>query len=256
MANISPNRSQGLTLTASLKAAQVASDLQLIESTCATIVTRVLIQQALRTYYTGNTTGDDWLTARNDVASALSSGGYSNLLQVIIYPRNETGNERGLLNVTASTLAEPIVLPYTYPNGTSVHLGDPDAGYPAKLYPNLTYISRYPNDPNPDVYAFPDFQFNRTSVLVLGPLQVNSTFAMISMTLSIINSSTNSILGYMTTIADASMLTGELSARNGLGDTGLTLLIGPDRPDNLLASNLNLSNANQLSQTKGGSFTC
>jgi hypothetical protein len=49
-------RSQGLSLTASLKAAQVSSDLQLIQSTVGTIVTRVLIQSALQRFYLGNST--------------------------------------------------------------------------------------------------------------------------------------------------------------------------------------------------------
>ena len=37
-------RSQSLSLTASLKAAQVAASLQLVESSCRTIVTRILLQ--------------------------------------------------------------------------------------------------------------------------------------------------------------------------------------------------------------------
>jgi len=48
--------SQSLSLTASLKAAQIASDLLLIESTCSTITTRILIQTALKRFYAGNTT--------------------------------------------------------------------------------------------------------------------------------------------------------------------------------------------------------
>ena len=39
--------SQELSLTASLKASQIASDLLLIQSTCATITTRILLNQAL-----------------------------------------------------------------------------------------------------------------------------------------------------------------------------------------------------------------
>jgi osomolarity two-component system sensor histidine kinase SLN1 len=39
---------QGLAMTASLKAAQLASHLDLLQSTCAAITTRLFIQQALR----------------------------------------------------------------------------------------------------------------------------------------------------------------------------------------------------------------
>jgi osomolarity two-component system sensor histidine kinase SLN1 len=42
--------SQSLALTASLKAAQIASDLLLIQSTCATIVTRILLQEAIKNF--------------------------------------------------------------------------------------------------------------------------------------------------------------------------------------------------------------
>lgn len=110
-------RSQGLSLTASLKAAQVSADLELIQSTCSTIVTRVLIQSALQRFYLGNTTDANWVRAISDVQSALASGGYASLLQVKIYSRNETGDINGLLNVTG-TFSEPIRLPYNFPNGT------------------------------------------------------------------------------------------------------------------------------------------
>lgn len=52
------------------------------------------------------------------------------LYQAKIYSRNEGGNQDGLLNVTTNSLAENIVLPYSYDNGTvcilrlnSVYLG-------------------------------------------------------------------------------------------------------------------------------------
>lgn len=84
-------------------------------------------------------------------------------------------------------------------------LGDEGIGYPPMLYPNLTYVQTGDDD-NPEastngvqVYAFPDFILNSTSLLFLGPLQVNSTFAMVSLTLPIINTtSTNDLLGFMT----------------------------------------------------------
>jgi hypothetical protein len=111
------NRSQGLALTASLKAAQVASDLQLLQSTCSTIVTRILIQQALQRFNEGNDTDANWVVPADDVQSALGSGGYATLFQTIIYPKSGAGNAHGLLNVTSS-VASPVTLPYKYPNGT------------------------------------------------------------------------------------------------------------------------------------------
>lgn len=65
----------------------------------------------------GNTTDANWVRAVSDIQSALASGGYASLLQVIVYPRNETGDIYGLLNITGTTV-EPIELPYNYSNGS------------------------------------------------------------------------------------------------------------------------------------------
>lgn len=92
-------KENALSLTASLKAASVASDLLLIQATCSTIVTRILIQEAIRDFYRG---APEWNEAREDVQSALASGGLSALLQVIIFSRNETGSVNGILNVTTN----------------------------------------------------------------------------------------------------------------------------------------------------------
>jgi osomolarity two-component system sensor histidine kinase SLN1 len=73
--------SQSLQLAASLKATQIASDILLIQSTCATIVTRILLQGALKSYYKGNQSSSNWDNAAQDVRGALASGGFSSLLQ-------------------------------------------------------------------------------------------------------------------------------------------------------------------------------
>lgn len=172
--------SRSLTLTASLKAAQIASDLLLIQATCSTIVTRILLQNALKTFYKGNQTLQNWTAAQNDVAGGLASGGLSALLQVTIFSRNQTGNSAGLLNATADFGGlGGILLPNTYNNGTQVRLGDPGLGYPEALYPNISYtVSSDPDPMDPSVNltlvsAFSDFPLNATSFLLLGPLQVN-----------------------------------------------------------------------------------
>jgi len=110
--------SQELTITASLKASQIASDLLLIQSTCATIVTRILLQQAIKAFYRGNISDSNWIPALNDVAGALASGGYSSLLQVVVFSRNSSGNPTGLLKSTANTtgiIVSPQTLRSTFP---------------------------------------------------------------------------------------------------------------------------------------------
>ncbi|TVY92293.1 Two-component system protein B [Lachnellula willkommii] len=177
--------------------------------------------------------------ARVDISSALASGGQSSLQQVIIFSRNATGNSTGLLRVTANTSA--IVLPYSSSNGSSVLLGDDDdeMGYPPALYPNITYNSTSMPDPlDPSVNftratAFLDFPMNQSSVLLLGPTQVNASFALISVTLPLVdNSNPDIVLGFMTVVAAASSLIDTTTSREGLANSGAVLIVGPSRREN------------------------
>ncbi|KAF8863682.1 hypothetical protein BDZ45DRAFT_702380 [Acephala macrosclerotiorum] len=230
--------SKALTLTASLKASQITSDLLLIQSTCATIVTRILLQDALRNYYAGNTAQSNWDSAVEDVRSALVSGGFSSLLQTVVYPRNATGNSTaGLFRVTANTTG--IQLPAQYPNGTHAILGDDtDLGYPTALYPNITYVNLgTPDDMDPlvnatEASAFADFPLNDTSYLLLGPLSINNTYALVSLTLPITNVTTGMVYGYMTVVAAASSIMSVIQSREGLANTGIVMIIGPSRREN------------------------
>ena len=108
------------------------------------------------------------------------------------------------------------------------------------LYPNLTYIVTDEVDHTDsttnltEVYAFPDFQLNTSSSLLLGPLQINDSYSMLSLTLPIINNTSNvDLLGFMTVVADASSLNDILASREGLDSTGIVLLVGPANMENL-----------------------
>lgn len=71
----------------------------------------------MQRFYRGNNTAANWVRPMDDILIALSSGGYSQLLQVRVYSRNETGDINGLLNVTAES-GRDVKLMSTYPNGT------------------------------------------------------------------------------------------------------------------------------------------
>jgi osomolarity two-component system sensor histidine kinase SLN1 len=136
-------------------------------------VTRILLQDALKSFYRGNTSDSNWTSATRDVNGALLSGGFSSLVQTIVYSRNGTGNSSGLLRETANTTG--IQLPETYPNGSFAMLGDPsDLGYPTELYPNITYGTSNTPDPidptqnTTNATAFLDYPLNATTALVLG----------------------------------------------------------------------------------------
>lgn len=226
--------SGGLALTASLKAAQIASQLDLIQTTCVSIATRLLVQGSLLDFYRGNYTEENWTLAIQDLHTGLNSGGASNILQAKLFSRNETGDPYGLVNVTASNISN-IVLPYTAPDGSAVSLGDTTYGYPPTLYPNITYYSTTdpdplePNKTNVIARPFPDIRIDSSvDALVLGPLVINQSYALISVTLPIRQISRQKVvLGYMTVVAEATPIISIVSSLEGLGETGSVLLVGP-----------------------------
>ncbi|KAI3342366.1 osmosensing histidine protein kinase SLN1 [Ustulina deusta] len=226
--------SDGLALTASLKAAQIASQLELISTSCIGIATRLLVQAGFLHFYQGNDTAENWSSAVQDLQTALNSGGNLNLLQAKLFSRNETGNPNGLVNVTADHISD-ILLPYEDPDGSDVYLGDTAFGYPSMLYPNITYYSSTdpdPLDPNKTIVVarpFPDIRIDSgVNGLVLGPLVINQSYALISLTIPVRwTPQPNVILGYMTVVAEATTILDIVSSLEGLGDTGNVLLIGP-----------------------------
>ncbi|KFZ24949.1 hypothetical protein V502_00584 [Pseudogymnoascus sp. VKM F-4520 (FW-2644)] len=227
-------KSQSLSLTASLKAAQVAANLQLVESTCRTIVTRIEIQKSLlKFYYQNDNSASNWQLAEEDIQAALASTGYSQLLQVKIFSKDTTGDSHGLLNVTAVGAAD-LELPMKYPNGTHIKLGDtsPDGptGFPTSLYPTVQYsTTTRDGEVSNTVKAFSKYNLNASTVMLLGPFQVNETFSLVSMTLPIFNSTSKvDILGYMTVVAQSTRLFNVQNSREGLDSTGMVLLLGPD----------------------------
>ncbi|KAL2143712.1 hypothetical protein VTI28DRAFT_10076 [Corynascus sepedonium] len=251
--------SDGLSLTASLKAARISSEINLIQTTCQTISTRLLLQDAFRRFYAsqanGTTADDAWVDAQDDIKSALGNFGFSGLLQARLYSRNTTGDPKGLLSITGDGATEsgPIVLPYKAPNGSEVHLGDPEYGYPPSLYPNITYqdLGRS-NTAMPDTNSFAAAVFpgvslgngsERTGVL-LGPLVINSTYALISLTIPI-RDTTNPdyTLGYMTLVANTRTLVEVQMSSEGLGNTGMVLFVGSTNPWNHFSASVAASNS-------------
>ena len=137
-----------------------------------------------------------------------------------------------LLNVTADGKnGTAIKLPYNYPNGDPVYLGNDEAGYPPSLYPNLTYSANVTNT-SADAF-FQGEKLDPTGMLLLGPLIVNDSYALLSATIGIINNtSRHDLLGWVTVVVDASTIFEILQSREGLGDTGESLLVGPTQFNN------------------------
>ncbi|KAI1308567.1 osmosensing histidine protein kinase SLN1 [Xylaria venustula] len=226
--------SDGLSLTASLKAAQIASQIELISTACIGITTRLLVQASFLNFYKGNYTADNWSSAVQDLQTALNNGGTLNLLQAKLFSRNATGDPNGLVNVTADNISD-ILLPYMGPDGSDIYLGNTTFGYPPMLYPNITYYPSTDPDPfNPGntlvvARPFPDIRIDSGSDgLVLGPLVINDSYALVSLTLPVRwTPQRDIILGYMTVVAEATTIIDIATSLEGLGNTGTVLLIGP-----------------------------
>ncbi|KAF5663359.1 osomolarity two-component sensor histidine kinase sln1 [Fusarium heterosporum] len=238
---------EGLQLTASLKASRISAELGLVETIAMTISSRILVQSALTNFYS---TGDrNWDEAHEDLASALAVSTSSGLLQIRLYSRNETGaSNGGLLNVTSISVPD-IILPYADPDGSQVRLGDTEWGYPPSLFPNLTYIdlghasSVRNNTTAFAAEAFPDVRIARDGGLLLGPLVLNETASLLSVTIPVRDNNDTFVLGYMTVVTMAESLTTVQESREGLGQSGQVLLIGPTERSNRFNSSLPASNA-------------
>jgi osomolarity two-component system sensor histidine kinase SLN1 len=242
--------SSRLALTASLKAAQLASNLDLMQTTASFLTTRIIIQFALQRYnQMGNDTKANWLFAVPDMAAAIGNGGsvgQALLLQSMILPKNGSGpgGKFGLLNTTNPAIIGKIHLPYICPNGSKATLGMNASecggmayGYPPALYPNLTYIQS--NSPDPTVEESAQYKDvilgpGGQAALMIGPWKINSSFSLVSITLPILNNTNRvNVLGYMTAVMDARLISQVLDSTEGLENTGETLLVGPATTTNI-----------------------
>lgn len=157
------------------------------------------------------------------------------MVQAALFPNAFNGNAtavNGLLNVTAEGLNGTITLPYTYPNGSAVHLGDPGPGYPPSLYPNLTYGSPEPGT-NASRVSYNGRELQPGGSLFLGPFIVNESYSLLSVTVAMINNTSRSdVLGWLTMVVNTDMMYTIQESPEGLGRTGQTLIIGPATRDN------------------------
>ncbi|KAK5170696.1 Histidine kinase osmosensor [Saxophila tyrrhenica] len=190
----------GLEAAASIKAVGIAISLDLMYSSCLYLKTSPPVQQALMRYNNGtDLSRDNWDEATADLVAALSSVGslkYTFGVQSQLVSRWAAGplGSRSVLNVTGlqNKVSVPSVL---YPN-LSISKGDGDAS-------SASYLATY-NGVTLDL----------ASNLVLGPVAINENFSLMSMTLPVIeNTSETNVLGWLTV-------------------TGRTLLFGPSNTTN------------------------
>jgi osomolarity two-component system sensor histidine kinase SLN1 len=193
---------------------------------------RLSPQSALERFYTGNYSSENWGRTAEDYDAVFSGDAQTRVaIQAQIYQANSTSYS--IFNRTAYTVAD-VVLPYLTPDGRNATMGDPVHGFIPELYPNFDVESVRVND---TFNSYKGHYYGRlidnTSYLLCGPYRVNSTFSLVSITLPIINNTSNiETLGWLTTVLDANLITSVVNALEGLDDTGLTMLFGPSNVTN------------------------
>ena len=241
-----------MSLAATLYAEQLGGNLLLVHSSATAISSRVLVQNALQRYtLNSNNTVENWAKAGPDLQFGLGNGGTAQyLLQCQVYPPDTTGLAGGnpVLSITSNTTL-PIQLPYNHKNGSAVFLGDQDdGGYPFQLYPRLNLNTQEFNSTvNITTGSFDGIPINITQPLIIGPFQVNSTFALLSITIPIANNSNPAnILGWITIVFSSSPIYEVGSSLLGLGNTGVNLVVSPDTINSRLPPNVAPGSAHQL----------
>ncbi|KAK7181929.1 hypothetical protein DPSP01_009524 [Paraphaeosphaeria sporulosa] len=233
-------RSSALSLRASLKAAQVASSMLVMETTVRQTASRLAIQSALQRYNNlGNNTVENWSRARDDLDAIFTGEGDARLaVQAKLYPKNSS--DIALIAMTKGTL-QGLHLPDT-PNGDTVFFGDNSSFIP-ELYPKFrTYANRVNGSFTQWFAEYDGRQIHADSFLVSGPYAVNDSLSLISITMPIINN-TSSIdtLGWLTTVLDANLIQKVVNALEGLDQTGLTIILGPNNATNMFPAGVVLN---------------
>jgi osomolarity two-component system sensor histidine kinase SLN1 len=225
-------RSTRLSLTASLKAAQLASNLNLMQILISQAANRLSPQSALERYYSGNTSDENWNRSLEDYDAIFTGDMRTRIaVQARIYPRNTTAIS--VFSRTANSMLD-VQLPYLTPSGHNATMGDPDYGFIPELYPRF-HIRSIVQDSSVTRFEaeYEGRAITNSSFLLSGPYRVNESLSLVSITLPIINNTSNiDTLGWLTAVLDASLITNVVNQLDGLGNTGLTMLFGPDTVTN------------------------
>ncbi|KAF2713705.1 hypothetical protein K504DRAFT_144615 [Pleomassaria siparia CBS 279.74] len=225
-------RATRLSLTASLKSAQIASNLLLMQYTVRQTANRLAIQSALQRYNDGNTSQDNWAMSLDDLTAVFTGDGENFLtVQAQLYPPNTSSFS--IFNATADAFTD-VLLPYLDNDEQPVTMGNKQSGFVPQLYPDFTPYQVKINDTHNQIMAtFDGTTLNGSTYLVSGPYRVNSTLSLMSMTLPVVNNTSSvETLGWLTAVLDAHMITEVVNAMEGLDNSGLTLMFAPNTSTN------------------------
>jgi len=200
-----------------------------MQTTVRQTASRLAIQSALQRYNAGNDTIENFSRTGDDMDAVFTGDGDARLaVQAKFYRANTS--DFAIFNRTKRGMQE-VLLPYKTPEGTDVYFGDIPYGYPPDLYPKFaTYQEPVSNQ---TLAQYDGRNITTSKYLLSGPFHVNGSLSLISITMPIINN-TSSIetLGWLTAVLDAGLITRVVNALEGLDESGLTMIIGPDNVTN------------------------
>lgn len=199
-----------LVTAASLKAVEVADSLDVMYVECLALAASTPMQKALAQYNINGT--ENWLAAREDLTSLLSTMGalrHTPGVQSQLFSANISGpaGSKSVLNTTGSGL-DSIVLPWRDIDGQPARLGINDSGFPKALYPNLTVETQRDSASSLSHLAtYNGYTFGLRSNLVLGPIMINESYALLSMTVPVLEDANEfTVLGWLTIALDAVLI--------------------------------------------------
>ncbi|KAF3205280.1 Histidine kinase [Orbilia oligospora] len=224
-----------LSMTADLKRAQMVQAIETLEGLASSIATRSAPISLLTRWLNGTMTSNYWGFAASDTASALSAQRFyvaatlynANLTQALL---NITANPPGNRDFNDARNKKDALGVFTDENGQAQSANwDGHEGFPDELYPRASVIS---NTSAEKLELFNQGFIENHQSLLLGPVQVNSSYYMISFTVPVHNS-TRALIGFWTILLDAQLLVDIVNTTQGMGDTGQTLLVGPNTITNI-----------------------
>ncbi|KAF8254090.1 hypothetical protein K440DRAFT_532212 [Wilcoxina mikolae CBS 423.85] len=235
-----------ISMAVSMKSAQISQTFAILHHVALGISTRSIVRNALRRYEKfGNNSLNNWIRVEEDLRNAASArvGGFQEILQIVLFDaRLKNGsepsvNEGDYINGTWIGGLNNPNYNGTIANGTRINIvarnrseGKPvHDGFSMELFP-LQDEYHNPNLTGDTTKIFTPHYIVEMGGLLLGPLIVNTSFAIVSFTFPVfeqVNGSNGDLVGFATVVMNASSLLAILQDTRGLGTTGKALLVGP-----------------------------
>ena len=226
-------RGNRLTQVATLKASQLTLALQMMDGTVKALASRTWLRNSMLSRANGTATPQLWNTTTQNLQTAISGGQSEGLaIQAALFPVDPQPGEanRPIVNATDPDAQVPNdLLASTASNMIPESMGTPGQVPPTALYPNFTYTT---GPGNLRTSSFNNRRLDISSVIFLGPLSLNESSVLFSITRPVTDQANSNILGWLTVVLDGRLILQVSHDSTALQSTGLNLIIGPQTGDN------------------------